>query len=66
MSDKKIVRYSHVFGSIQVGRSATVVPVDYPAGYPVTNGQPAWTSAVVRYDEATEEFETLNTLYVPA
>lgn len=63
---KKIVRYSAVYGDIVVGRGASVFPVDHPDSENVSNEHMAWTSTVVSYDETTEIFETLNTVYVPA
>jgi hypothetical protein len=66
-STKKIVHYDRnkeVF--IQVGHSAFVTPIDHPDSERVTNTYTAQTSRVVNYDEATGEFETMNTLYKPA
>lgn len=72
MAEKQVVRYSEVqfFGTLSngpiVGNRAYVTPVDHPDTLNVTNGQPAVTTEIVAYDEVTEQFETRNTLYVPA
>jgi len=72
MSEKQVVRYTAVefFGPLHggaiVGNRAFVTPVDHPDTVNVTNGRPAYTTEVVKYDEVTEQFETRNTLYVPA
>lgn len=64
-TNKKIVRYSQLL-YCKVGDSALVIPVDHPDAAYVSNEDIARTSTVVSYDEVTEQFETLNTLYVPA
>ena len=66
MLKKQVVRYSGLLFTPIVGQSATVYPVDHPDMERVTNGQMAYTSSVVSYDETTGQFETQNTLYVPA
>lgn len=72
MVEKQVVRYSEVQfigplsnGSV-VGNRAIVTPVDHPDTTYVVNGLPATTTEIVSYDEVTEQFETRNTLYVPA
>jgi hypothetical protein len=64
--NKQVVKYSALLGTIKVGFGTVVVPVDHPDTYRVTNGEPARTSPVQSYDEVTGQFETRNTLYVPA
>ncbi len=59
---KKVVNYSTLV-FCEEGCQALVFPVDHPDHERVTNEEPARTSAVIRYDAATGEFETLNTLY---
>lgn len=72
MAEKKVVQYTEVqffgpaYGGQIIGNRALVTPVDHPDTENVTNGKPALTTAVVSYDEVTEQFETHNTLYVPA
>lgn len=66
---KKVVQYTRVqfFVPGGVGGRAFVTPVDHPDTINVTNGQEgALTTEIVAYDEATETFETQNTVYVPA
>jgi hypothetical protein len=63
---KKTVRYDRKKGAIiKTGQHAFVFPVDHDSVY-VTNTKVAMTSLVVKYDETTGEFETQNSLYVPA
>lgn len=45
------------------GQRAEVVPVDHPDFR--LNGTVCWTSRVVKYDQATGNFETKNTIYRP-
>lgn len=63
-SQKPVVRYRAISGSIRVGSPALVFPVDHP-GDLVSNRQLARTSPVLNYRRATGEFETLNTVYRP-
>lgn len=58
---KPIVHYKSLV-HCQVGTAAVVHPVDHP-GPDVSNTKLARTSAVLRYDEDTGEFETRNTIY---
>lgn len=62
---KPIVHYKSLHGSIVVGQSATVFPVDHPDAENVSNTTVAFTSNVVSYSPETGEFETMNTRYVP-
>jgi len=66
--NKQVVKYTSVTftASPVVGGHAFVVPVDHPDTVFVKNGHEAFTSQIVSYDETTEQFETLYTLYVPA
>lgn len=67
MNEKKIVRYKEVKFLVEggVNARALVLPVDHPDTDRVSNEDFAITSMVVAYDEATEVFETENTVYVP-
>lgn len=60
---KPLVKYKSAGFEIKVGHAATVIPLDHPDEYLVTNGQIAHTSRVVSYDKATGNFETRNTRY---
>ena len=62
---KKVVHYREVLGHLRVGRHATVRPVDHPDTENVSNKTWATTSEIVRVDEVTGIFETLNTVYEP-
>lgn len=66
MTQKAKVHYTEVqFTHEKVtGGLAFVIPVDHTNPY-VTNGQIATTSTIVKWDEETGTFETLNTIYVP-
>ena len=68
MNKKPVVRYTSVSFQREggVGGIAFVYPIDHPDTKLVSNTTIAITSRVVSYDEATEVFETLNTVYVPA
>lgn len=59
---KKVVTYSTLV-FCEEGCSALVFPVDHPDEARVTNTEAAHTSPVLRYDAATGEFETRNTVY---
>jgi hypothetical protein len=70
-TEKPVVHYDRSPSNywIQVGHSAYVTPLNHPnhlEGHSVVNGLQIRTSTVISYDEATGEFETLNTKYVPA
>lgn len=61
---KPVVHYTSRWNNLEIGKSVTITTVDHPAGY--LNDYPVvYTSAVVKFDEATGEFETRNTLYKP-
>lgn len=62
-NDKPTVHYSALIGEVAVGSGAVLVPVDHP--YTDLNGNIAYTSSVVAYDEVTGRLETRNTVYVP-
>lgn len=62
---KQVVKYSALLHTPVIGESCMVVPADHPDTINVTNGELAYTSRVVSYDEATGLFETQNTVYVP-
>ena len=62
--EKPVVHYSQLIGAVEIGHSAMVVTVDHPAEY-LNKAPYVHTSAVVSYDEGSNEFETLNTRYVP-
>ncbi len=59
---KKVVTYSQLV-YCEKGGQALVIPTNHPDCRNVANERPARTSEVLRYDEATGEFETLNTIY---
>jgi hypothetical protein len=64
---KKVVHYTGditFFGEGQE-RRAFLVPVDHPSVGFVENGEPARTSRVVEWDEATGRLVTERTIYVP-
>lgn len=65
-TNKKVVRYNSVELFVGVGCPMFLTPVDHPDSERVSNTGPVRTSNVVSYDEATETYETLNTVYVPA
>lgn len=58
---KPIVHYRKLV-SCSVGASALVHPIDHP-GPDVSNTKMVRTSAVLRYDRDTGEFETRNSIY---
>ena len=64
--EKQVVKYTSVQFTKEdvIGGIAIVVPVDHPS-YRVVNGQEAFTTNIVAYDETTGIFETLNTVYTP-
>lgn len=58
---KLVVHYKYPEeGFIEIGDAAFVFPVDHPN---CSNTTLAKTTAVLRYDRATGEFETTNTIY---
>lgn len=58
---KLVVHYKYPEESfIEVGYAAFVFPVDHPN---CSNTTLVKTSMVLRYDQATGEFETTNTIY---
>ena len=58
---KLVVHYKYPEeGFIEIGAAAFVFPVDHPN---CSNTTLAKTTAVLRYDRATGEFETTNTIY---
>ena len=62
---KATVQYRpSVEGSIKVGYSALVWPVDHTSPF-VSNEQVAVISKVISYDPETGVFETLNSIYKP-
>lgn len=63
---KKVVQYSEILLGPVKGQRAVVIPIDHPDKLNVSNNLPATTTSVVSYDEVTGQFETANTLYVPA
>lgn len=65
LSGKPVVQYADVGGPVVVGQRVSVLPLNHPDTYNVTNGYPAWTSAVLRIGD-NGEFETKNTIYVPS
>jgi hypothetical protein len=67
MTDKKVVHYKegNAVSDIIVGRSAIVFPVDHYNSESVSNKKYVVTSTVLRVDEESGEFETLNTIYRP-
>ena len=62
---KKVVHYSDLRYTPVVGKMAMVIPVDHPDTENVSNNTWVYTSDVVRVDEVTGIFETLNTVYEP-
>lgn len=63
---KKVVQYSRLITkNVKIGEGVLIVPLDHPDQENVSNLNPAWTSPVVAYNEATAEIETRNTLYKP-
>ena len=60
---KKVVHYvKYGLSSIIEGHSAVVLAIDHPDFQEQTFVR---TSRVIKYDELTGEFETLNTIYKP-
>mgnify|MGYP000048741133 CR=1 FL=1 len=58
---KLVVHYKYPEESfIEVGQAAFIFPVDHPN---CSNTTLAKTTTVLRYDRATGEFETTNTIY---
>lgn len=58
---KLVVHYKYPEESyIEVGQAAFIFPVDHPH---CSNKSLVKTSMVLRYDRATGEFETTNTIY---
>jgi hypothetical protein len=62
--NKPIVHYSRLFSTLVVGQFASVVTADHPDAY-LNDAPYVWTSAVLKVNEETGEFETRNTMYVP-
>jgi len=62
---KPVVKYQHdsIVGSLKVGKSAMIKPIDHSSPY-VSNTQHVYTSAIVKVN-TDGSFETQNTLYVP-
>jgi len=60
---KKIVKYSKLYGELELNRSAIVWPINHTSEY-VSNTKWATTSAVIRIGE-NGEFETENSIYQP-
>jgi len=62
---KPVVTFTDIHRKPRVGQSAIVKPVDHPSNL-VSNERLVITSHVTRVNKHTGEFETENTLYVPA
>ena len=63
--NKPVVHYiPNKYQMICTGTSAYVWPIDHPSDL-VSNTKPITTSKVIKYDRASGEFETMNTLYKP-
>lgn len=62
---KRRVVYIELQSSLEVGQSATVIPVNHPDTENVTNGYPCYTSPVVSIYPDGKTFDTYNTHYTP-
>jgi hypothetical protein len=65
---KPIVEYATTeYSYIKVGQRAEVLAIGHPGNDIMRSGtKDVITSTVIKYDEETGEFETLNTCYKPA
>lgn len=59
--DKKVVWYEKTVGPVIPGQPAYIIPINHPNCS--NKGNPARTSAVLRYSPKTGEIETLHTRY---
>lgn len=65
LDNRLVVKYRPIEGfAIEVGHSATIIPLDHYNTWAVTNGRVAFTSKVTLYDADSGDFETKNTIYV--
>jgi hypothetical protein len=62
---KQCVQYAKLLFPVELGRGASVIPVDHPDTFLVTNSLPAYTSPVEWFNADTGVFQTRNTRYVP-